>query len=135
MTTTSPESRLACAFTRAFVGVGRGEPLAPSRHVEDLVELVGLHPRHPANGCFEVVGPDAVPDAELCQTIVEIGIPPIGHVITAVVRVVNGPGPLARAARRDGYAPVDTHPVRAQFDWSPLALGDRVAPAVHEAVA
>ena len=130
-----PRRHLAPPFARAFTGVGRGAPLVQSRHVEDPVELVDLHLRHPASGCFEIAGPEAVPVAELCQRIVEIGSPPNGHVINPVVRVVNGRGPLSWNARRDGHARVDTHPGRAQFDRSPLALGNRVAPALHEAVA
>ena len=138
MTTTSLGSRVACADTARSSVSGTARALVQPLHVDDLVALVGLHLRRPSSGCFEIAGPEAVPVAELCQSIVEIlGVRPIGHVSLHSRGARRALGTRSRAVIdwRDGHAPVDTHPARAQFGWSPLALGIRVEQAVHEALA
>lgn len=111
---------------RTLIGVGNGERLVQPLHVDDLAALVGLHLQRPSSGHFDIAGPEAVPVAEVCRSIVEIlGVRPIGR------------GTRARTAIdwHEQPSPVDTHPAHARFGWSPVALGVRVEQAVHEALA
>jgi nucleoside-diphosphate-sugar epimerase len=120
------------------VRVEHPDRLVQPLHVDDLVALVGLHLRRPASGCFEIAGPEVVPVAELLQSDVEIvGVSPIGHVVAPFTRVLGGRAPRSRAAIDccAGHVPIDTQRARAQFGWSPLALGIRVEQAVREALA
>jgi hypothetical protein len=123
---------------RTLAGVGHGERLVQPLHVDDLVGLLDLHIRRPSSGCFHIAGPEAVPVAELCRSIVEIlGVRPISQLIAPLMRVLDARGPRARAVIdwRDEHAPVDIHAARAEFGWTPLPLGVRIEQAVHETLA
>jgi len=124
---------------RTIVGLENDDRLVQPLHVDDLSALIRGHLHRPSSGCVEVAGPEALPVAELWQSVAEIlGVRSRSmRVSPHLVRLLDPRGTVSRAVIdwRDEHAPVDIRPARTQFGWHPVPLGIRIEQGVHEAIA